>query len=221
MSSNSEYWRQFWEGKTSPLHRFNTPEWYRRYAQEINLILDTLDYQGGNVLETGCGDGALFNELAINKKDYTGIDFSTSLIDKFQINHPSLKLLCTDAASYYEEKKFSLIFSNGVIQYFDRGQLDLYIKNSLKMLDSSGILLMGNIPDRDSKGKIQSVNSSFLQRVYQEAKVTLIELSGRHSIGCWYNVKDFRSYLGEDLEMQVFGSLFHPYRFSLALKKTL
>jgi cyclopropane fatty-acyl-phospholipid synthase-like methyltransferase len=219
MSSNSAYWRQFWEGKTSPLHRFNTAEWYHRYAQEINLILDALNYQGGSVLETGCGNGALFDSLAINKEDYVGTDISNSLIDKFQASHPKLKLLCTDSASYYEERKFSLIFSNGVIQYFDRKQLDVYVNNSLKMLDSSGILLMVNVPDRDSRHKFQSINSSFIQKVYQEAKVTLFELSGRPSIGCWYSVKDFNSYLGEGLEMQIFGSLFHPYRFSLALKK--
>jgi cyclopropane fatty-acyl-phospholipid synthase-like methyltransferase len=220
MSNNLEFWRNFWEGQSSPLHRHNTEEWYARYAQEINLILDALGYNNGSVLETGCGDGALFGSLHINKEDYVGTDISNSLIDEFKNKYPQAKLVCTDSASYNSGSKFSLIFSNGVIQYFDRQQLNLYVENSLTMLEENGILLMVNIPDRDARHKFYPPDKySFTNRTFQLFKTSLSKLSGRPTIGSWYNADDFCKYLNSDIELHIFGSLFHPYRFSLALKK--
>ena len=68
-------WGKFWNKQTTPLHRYNDPLWYKLYAEEINLILQTSGYNDGAVLEMGCGNGALFPFLNINKENYTGVDF--------------------------------------------------------------------------------------------------------------------------------------------------
>jgi cyclopropane fatty-acyl-phospholipid synthase-like methyltransferase len=222
MSKNLQYWKNFWEEQSTPCHRYNTPEWYAHYAQEINLILDSVGYQGGSVLETGCGDGALFDTLRINKTDYVGTDLSESLIAIFRSHHPEVKLICTDSASYQSERKFSLIFSNGVIQYFDHAQLDQYMRNSLEMLEPGGILLLGNILFRNLKPMVagsefsgRQVNNRWLRWLKFQAS----ELLGKPSLGFWYSPRDFIQYQDINMDMQVFGSLFHPYRFSLILKK--
>jgi cyclopropane fatty-acyl-phospholipid synthase-like methyltransferase len=220
MSNNADYWKKFWDDQATPLHRYNTPEWYALYAKEINLILDALGYNGGPVLETGCGNGALFDQLNINKSDYVGTDISSGLIEIFRSQHPELELACTDSAAYQSEKKFSLIFSNGVIQYFDRSQLDLYVKNSLNMLNENGILLMVNVPDKDIQKKYYAVNQrSSITATFQYVKVLAQRLLGVPGIGNWYSNRDFFVYEAQGLEIQFFGSLFHTYRFTISIKK--
>jgi cyclopropane fatty-acyl-phospholipid synthase-like methyltransferase len=222
MSKNLQYWKGFWESQSTPCHRHNTPEWYDRYAREINLILESVGYQGGSVMETGCGNGALFGSLNINKIDYVGTDISESLVEMFQIEHPELKILCADSARYTCDRKFSLIFSNGVVQYFDRNQFDLYVKNSLAMLEPNGILLFGNLLLRDLKPMFASGEFSdnyASGRWMKAAKFRMREIFGNPSMGYWHSPRDFVQYQMPGMEMQVFGSLFHPYRFSLVLKQ--
>jgi cyclopropane fatty-acyl-phospholipid synthase-like methyltransferase len=223
MADDLTYWKDFWDNQSTPLHRHNTDEWYRLYAKELNLILESVGYDGGSALETGCGNGALFDELNIDKTDYVGTDISENLIKIFQERHPELKLFCTDSASYYVDRKFSAIFSNGVIQYFNPQQLNQYVENCLKMLDKGGILLMANIPDRDATKKYHGgENQSALTSAIGSTKVALKRIfSGQKDIGNWYSSGDFARFKNSNIEMQVFGSLFHPYRFSVSLKKTL
>jgi cyclopropane fatty-acyl-phospholipid synthase-like methyltransferase len=224
MTKNFEYWKNFWNSQSTPCHRHGTDEWYDRYAREVNLILESAGYDGGPVLETGCGNGALFNSLNINKSDYVGTDISDSLLDAFRTNHPELKLICTDSASYQNDRQFSLIFSNGVVQYFDRKQMDEYITNSLAMLGPNGVLLLGNVLWKDLQAKFYSGGelSGKLGKgsPVASAKVFLRELMGKPVLGYWYNPRDFIMYQREGVEAQVFGSLFYPYRFSLVLKKS-
>jgi cyclopropane fatty-acyl-phospholipid synthase-like methyltransferase len=221
MSNNADYWKNFWDDQSTPLHRYNTPEWYTLYAKEINLILDTLGYNNGSVLETGCGNGALFDQLNINKSGYVGTDISSGLIEIFRSQHPELELVCADSAAYKIDKKFSLIFSNGVIQYFDQKQLEQYIHNSLEMLNPGGILLLVNIPDRDARKKYYTINQrSVIKATLQYAKVLLQQFLKKPGIGNWYSSNDFYSYESENIELQFFGSLFHTYRFTVAFKKT-
>jgi cyclopropane fatty-acyl-phospholipid synthase-like methyltransferase len=224
MPNNLEYWKNFWSAQSTPCHRYNTPEWYDRYAREINLILESVGYQGGSVMETGCGNGALFSGLNINKEDYVGTDISDSLIEIFQIEHPEIKLFCTDSASFKLDRQFSLIFSNGVVQYFDHKQLDIYMQNSLAMLEPGGLLLLGNLLFRDLKGLFAAGEFSgkyVPRRLAKTVKFRFREVVGNPSMGHWHSPRDFLKYQTEGMEVQVFGSLFHPYRFSLVLKKPL
>lgn len=217
-------WKEFWNKQTSPLHSYNSPAWYNLFADEINLILKAAKYTGGPVLETGCGNGALFTYLDINKEDYTGIDISSSLIEIFKANHPNVKLICGDASSFNLEKKFSLIFSNGVIQYFDKHMLGRYIQNSLNMLKEDGILLLANIPWRDVRNQYYSgelvsgenVKKSRYPRLKVIKALAWSLIVKNDSMGHYYNPKDFFKY---SADATIYGSLFHPYRFSVVIRK--
>jgi cyclopropane fatty-acyl-phospholipid synthase-like methyltransferase len=223
----SNRWNDFWEKQSSPHHHFNNQKWYRFYAQEINLLLEVLEYAGGSVLETGCGNGALFDYLDFNKNDYIGTDISEAMLDIFRKKYPQINLVCVDASSYTVDSKFSLIYSNGVIQYLKPQQLDLYIQNSLSMLEPGGILLVGNILWNNSK-------ADFHSRCYSPGELALRFSQGntvmylknvikqfvdKDILGYWYSPRDFIKYQNENVQLYIFGSLFHAYRFSLALKR--
>ena len=131
--TEADRWKQFWGKQTTPLHRFNTPFWYEKYAEEINLILKVSEYSGGAVLETGCGNGALFPYLDINKKEYTGVDISESLLSIFRSKHPDANLICGDSSTYLSNERFSLIFTNDASLYIN---FDGYVKREWDSVDS-------------------------------------------------------------------------------------
>ncbi|WP_309728365.1 class I SAM-dependent methyltransferase [Chamaesiphon sp. OTE_75_metabat_556] len=224
---NSDRWKGFWEQQSTPLHHFNNEKWYHFYAQEINLLLDALEYTGGSVLETGCGNGALFEYLNINKNDYIGTDISEAMLDIFRAKYPQVNLVCADAASHIVDRQFSLIYSNGVIQYLKSKQLDSYIQNSLSMLEPGGIMLVGNILWNKSKADFYSkrylpgeLSLQFSQgSKFVYLKNTIKQFVGKDFLGYWYSPSDFLKYQNENVRVYVFGSLFHAYRFSVGIEK--
>lgn len=221
--SNLAYWKHFWGSQISPMHRYNSIEWYERYAVEINLLIKSLKYDFGPVLESGCGNGALFDFLEVNKEGYTGVDISETMLAEFRKTHSNTTLYCSDAGSFFDKtKEFSLIFSNQCCQYFDFETIGKYVLNSYQMLQSGGVLLIGNIPWKDNQpnfdsGELGRDISLFSFR--KKISSILFKRGKKDSIGNWYNPRDFIGYQRSDFKISVFGSLFHPYRFSIAFKK--
>lgn len=220
-------WKKFWNKQTTPLHSYNNPFWYKLFADEINLILRASEYSGESVLETACGNGALFPYLDINKEDYIGIDLSETLIEIFKKDYPHLKLICGDASSYHPDKSFSLILSNALVQYLDKQTLHNYILNSIDLLTENGIILMANIPWKDNKFKFFSgelVSGEHLKEAKYSLKkliktLTWIAMKGQDPMGYYYNPRDFFKYKKYNMHVIICGSLFHPSRFSVILKK--
>ena len=214
--------KDFWNQQTTPLHRYNDDKWFEIYAKEINLLIQTAGYKSGAVLETGCGNGGLYPYLDFDKNGYVGVDFSESLLNIFRVNHPGINLACADASAYVSSDHYSLIFSNGVIQYFNRQMLDNYIENTMSMLDVGGILLIANVPWKAVKNDMYSGELFGVTDLNKIAplKASISSLIGRdQGIGYWYNPRDFFSYKHLCSGLSVHGSLFHPYRFSIILKK--
>ena len=215
-------WKLYWGKQTTPLHRFNTPFWYEKYAEEINLILNVSEYSGGAVLETGCGNGALFPYLDINKKEYTGVDISESLLEIFRSKFPDANLICDDSSKYRSNRKFSLIFSNGVIQYFNRQMMHRYVLTSMEMLEENGILLIANILWKNAKNGYYSGELTSKAQKTRNLSIKIIKsliwriIKPNDSMGHFYNPRDFFQY---EANATVYGSLFHPYRFSMVLRK--
>ncbi len=214
LTVNTKHWERFWGQQTTPLYRHKGDEWRELYANEINSILASLGYTGGAVLETGCGDGSLFEYLAIDKAAYLGTDLSESMLAVFRSRHPGVSLLCTDAARYTENRQFSLIFSNQVIQYFSRDDLDIYVNNALDKLEDNGTLLLANVLWKDLEFT-QYHNGNLVSYL----KASIQRLMAKDTMGYWYTPRDFNKYRRAGVEIHVFGSLFYPYRFSIAFKK--
>ena len=211
---NIKHWEKFWGQQTTPLYRHKGEKWRALYAQEINTILTSLGYTGGAVLETGCGDGSLFEYLDIDKAAYLGTDLSESMLSVFRSRHPGVNVVCTNAATYAGDHQFSLIFSNQVIQYFNKDDLDIYINNALNNTEDDGIVLLANILWQDLEFS-QYHNGNLIS--YLKSQIS--RAIGTDTMGYWYGPRDFDKYQRAGVEIHVFGSLFYPYRFSLAFKK--
>ncbi len=220
MSKFSNKWKVFWEGKKCPLHSCDDDEYYKIYGQELSLLYNKFNFD--SVLEVGCGNGVLYPHLGFIKKNYTGVDLSSTMIEDFKKRHPNkkIKLSVVEPGEIYKDKKFyDLIFQNGVIQHFDQTMLNEFMDVSYNMLNKGGKIVIGSIPWKLCKRKyyfrgFNQTKASYLAMLYSYLK------SHKSAMGRWYSFSDFRTFTKKyPLKVEFFGSLLYPYRFHVVFTK--
>lgn len=226
MKDDLDHWRTFWGNQTSPLHRHDTEFYYQLYAEELNLIFRRFGFAQGSVLESGCGNGALFPYLNINRDDYTGMDISYSLLDQFRTNHPNVTLI-EDSAENIPNRQFQLIFSNALGQYFHPKQMEQYIKNASSRLEPGGLLIIGNLLWRSARSRFQAgVYADIANQSYRQLKT--LRSNVRAWLSWWRDKPDTMGYWVEPEDVlkliptqqnTIVGSIFYPYRFTLVVRR--
>ncbi len=219
-------WKEFWKDKDSPLHRHNDDFFYKLYADELNLIFRRFEYNGGRVLESGCGNGGLFPFLEVNRDNYIGMDISTKLLKEFQIRFPEVQLI-EDSAENLPAGKYALIFSNGVGQYFNRERMQTYINRATSVLEDGGTLVIANllwlsarnnfrrgfysdIATPPAQGRLEPI-----RRIIRQVRYLL--QPPEKSMGYWINPEDILR-LSPTTNNTILGSIFHPYRFTFVAR---
>ncbi len=219
--------RDFWSGQIDPMHRSSNKDYLDAYGKELYFLIEKKTFK--SVLEYGCGSGTFFKRLKFdNSNYYLGVDFSESMLETFRVNFPFIKrkknvrLVCDDASTFFCEKKFDMIFSNGMVQHLTKKMFKLHLKNSLSMLNDGGSIVIASIPWRSqffsyfsgesgSNPLKASVLKAFWSLTYKSSW-----LNGR-----WYSCKEvaiMANYFG--LNYSFFGSLHYPYRMHVVLTKT-
>lgn len=74
---------------------------------ENQAVIESLGYDGGDVLDVGCGSGLLLDYL--KPDNYLGIDPSRAMLDLLSARHPQAETICTTFESLYTERRFDLI----------------------------------------------------------------------------------------------------------------
>lgn len=215
-------WQNYWEQQTAPLHRSDSEEHYQVYSDELQLLFNKS--QPNSILELGCGNGALYQHLGFDNKRYTGVDFAESMLKEFETNFPSVNLVCGDASSYCDESKYDLIFSNGVIQYFDGAMLDTHFKNVLKMLENDGLLVFASVPwsaMRSEYFRSGMIRQSQKRNNWFRAKsVELVDMIQKSRMGHWYSLEQISDYAHKyDMTAKFYSSMNYMYRFHAVLAK--
>lgn len=91
-------------------------------------------HEGASVLDVGCGNGRLLLGLP-SKVDYTGIDFSTVLLEKAVENHPHAHFIETDITKPDVWKRlpsYDFIFSIAVIHHLPTRKDQLFVLKQIK-----------------------------------------------------------------------------------------
>ena len=106
---------------------------------------------GDRVLDAGCGNGRLYNELKNKKIDYLGLDFSQELLAIAQQQHPQAKFKLgdlTEAKTWSGIKNFDFCFCIAVLHHLPTTELQLkmlkFIYHALKK-DSQLVLAVWNL----------------------------------------------------------------------------
>jgi lipopolysaccharide exporter len=125
----------------------DSAECCRAWAAEIRSLFPS-EYPK-RVLHIGCGDGSAFACLGLPVSSYRGIDFSPQFLDAFRSRYPQIAVeLAEEPDSIKPGGSYEVIFSNGLVQYFDREALMRHLRNARAMMHRGSVLILGSIPDR-------------------------------------------------------------------------
>ena len=210
-------WAEYWSGRTTPGWRFNSSRYYELYSSELRALF--ADQRVERVLELGCGDGALFPYFPFEDVDYHGVDFSESMLARFQQLRPSLRLTCAPAQSYRDDTQYDLIISNGLIQYFDPAMVLEHFINARAMLAPCGRIICGSVLWSARRldyyaGRLGGGRPvPFPLGLPVALRRALADRNGR-----WYSIEDFRRLaVRGGFDVEFFGSIVHLYRFNAVL----
>lgn len=142
---NMSGWKSSYTG--DPIPEIEMREWVD------NTVNNILSLKPTNILEIGCGTGLLLFRLAPKCKKYTGLDFSSSVLDKIKEitkskNIVNVELLCQEAHNFdnIEANFYDVIVINSVIQYFPGVDYLLNIlEKASALLKPGGKIFIGDV----------------------------------------------------------------------------
>ena len=125
---------------------------FNKWKNELNRIKKKINTPGGNILEIGCGSGAILKNFQKEMKIF-GVDYSKSMIDIASKAIPRGKFICCEANQiFFKENKFDVVIIFSSIQYFPNIE---YFKNTLNKIDrilkKNSFLYIGEIIDKDKQ----------------------------------------------------------------------
>jgi SAM-dependent methyltransferase len=214
-------WKQFWAEEDDPRHPRNDPDFLLIHGRELALVLG--DPTGKHVLEFGCGSGSLFEAIGFDRASaYRGVDFSEKMLAAFRSGHPGVDTICADASTYRDDRKYELIFSNAVVQYFDRRMIRRHIENAREMLQPGGKLVIGSVPWRGARAAfhLRSYYPATKSGKIKGLAVLARSYLGVDPIGHWHSYRDFSNAAqANGLSVAFFGCIQYPYRFHVRMER--
>jgi 2-polyprenyl-3-methyl-5-hydroxy-6-metoxy-1,4-benzoquinol methylase len=164
-----EHWNRF--GRLDPLwailtwpekegKRWQLEEFFRTGETEVASLLRRADslrivISFGKALDFGCGIGRISQALAAHFAEVHGVDIAPSMIDLARTynRHPTrcrYVLNQSDDLRLYADETFDLIYSNLVLQHMEPRYSKNYIREFLRTLAPSGLLVFqqpGPLPE--------------------------------------------------------------------------
>lgn len=219
-------WHNFWEGKTTPLHKKSNEDQVVSYAEELKILFNSLLKHNNedtySVLDLGCGNGELFKPLGFDSATkYRGIDFSDTMLGYFKNNFTDANLIKGDVSTYKDDDKYDLIFCNGVIQYLDTSQINNLLINCKSMMLHNSVLVLASIPWRKLRSEYYFGRFSKIKTSYFTGAATMIKRVFKDSMGRWYQPSEVINLAKNNgFDLDIYGSLHYPYRFHIVAKTT-
>jgi cyclopropane fatty-acyl-phospholipid synthase-like methyltransferase len=137
-------------GHDTPNGQFNKKNWFK-YIK--SLFRGIKLNKNSEILEYGCGAGAVLSYWYEKKYRLNGIDYSKTLVSKGKKYFPKINFRVGEISSIdFFDTKFDLIFTHSVFQYFENYQ---YAKNliskMLTKLNKKGYICILDVPNKDKE----------------------------------------------------------------------
>ena len=180
-------------------------------AEKLFEIISKEEIKYNNILEIGCGTGIFSKKIAdfFNESFIDLIDISQEMINESQKKiKPSEKTnyFCCDAEKYKADKKYDLIVSNAVFQWFE--DIEKVIGNYFEMLNNGGIIAFsvfgeGTYEELKKSFVNANIGYNYIQPFITKERLTnkMVELSGNFSfleeiyIEKYKSVREFLKYI--------------------------
>jgi trans-aconitate methyltransferase len=113
------YSPEIWDGKYASGYDLNAPAEDGRYGALLAVIRRF--ERGGSILDAGCGDGVLEEQLSrCSESRIVGIDYSQSAIDAANARRlPNCEFICSDYRGFQPRERFSVIVFNEALYYVE------------------------------------------------------------------------------------------------------
>jgi|10_taG_2_1085330.scaffolds.fasta_scaffold00514_16 ubiquinone/menaquinone biosynthesis C-methylase UbiE len=140
-----EFWKKIWDSKgESDSKDLIFLGGHTLVESEFNIkkvcdgIKESLDIKKtDSILEVGCGVGALSTEF--EDFNYTGVDYSEPLVEKYKILFKKNNVFVSEATKLpFEDNTFDKVFSFGVFHYFPSSEYtELAINEMIRVAKDS------------------------------------------------------------------------------------
>lgn len=174
------------------------------------------------MLDIGCGDGSLFPHLGFDRVEkYVGVDLSSRLLSIFAERFPQVELICSEGEKYRDERKYDLVLSSGVVQYFNLKMFAEHLQNASSMLAPGGRIVAAGIPWRATEYSYRSGQlTGHPQAGLRQYVKSLIAARIENRMGRWYHHQELRSLAKKhQLQLELHGSIHYPYRLHAVFSK--
>ena len=230
----NDRWLQIWEKKGRELKspkieniinanghntnfgQFKKKEW-NKYIKSIfkNIKIK----KGSEILEYGCGAGAFLSYWYGKKYHLSGVDYSKSLITKGKKYFPKINFKVGEISSLVSfNKKFDLIFSHSVFQYFKNYRYaENLILGMLTKLKPKGCVCILDISDKEKE-------YLYIKRLKKEMGKQEYKKKYEKNKHLFYKKTFFKDFANKNnLELKIFkhSSKFNKnskYRYNLTLR---
>lgn len=154
---------------------------------DIDLIVDQIRMHmkfsaGSQLLDLGCGNGALASRLFPQIARYTGVDFSTYLLgiaNEYFKPGPNVEYIEGDARAFVTNAhvdSFDKVLIYGCMSYFSREDVAMLLRNLNRRFRSVTTVFAGNVPDAKNAPEF-----------FASRNITGYDLKDPHSpIGVWW-----------------------------------
>jgi len=196
-------WEDFFKDKTHGGHRYSSEEFLAMEAREKLFHLDG----GKTLLDFGCGSAELLTYYAPEYEQLVGADFSPSMLGEAskrlrERKCNNINLILANHETLWENLQFTFdrITAAGVIQYLTFQEIDAFIANASRHLNTNGKIAFFDILD---------------PRLYPLWKLGIFTpkagiLKALYRVGC-----DFRTSISATLRNRprnIYGFSHNPYK---------
>jgi cyclopropane-fatty-acyl-phospholipid synthase len=144
-------YNKYWSDKKNSGARYQSEEFYYRYAQEELFHLDG----GKSLLNFGCGAGEILTYLAEKYNDIIAVDFSESMLEAARKR--SDEKACKDKIRFIQASDKTIwekvtnnidrLLASGVTQYLTIEQIDNFLDNAKDIITKEGKIILFDIID--------------------------------------------------------------------------
>ena len=140
------------------------------WIEYVNWIKGKLDIdETDSIFEIGCGGGAFIYPFYNMGHKVAGIDYSNSLIKNIQDTIPNMNFFCCEAIKLNVSKKFDVVISNSVFQYFESYDYAEIVVNKMLNKARKKIAVL-DINDIDKRNDAENLRRGALSKEEYENK---------------------------------------------------
>lgn len=184
-----------WDEEWSKYSVERTISWNEH--SEVVRILEKYLPRKGRIIEAGCGLGRLLIHFKNKGYDILGADWSLKAVDAIRAYDQNVNIECVDIRKLqYKDASFIAYISEGVVEHFQEGPMDILKEAHRVLADKEGILFI-SVPIYNAFMKLtlplKEIN--LIRRIFK--KPTLEKGSGRAFDYYLVTLGEFKNYIAK------------------------